>query len=376
MIRAVDRVGSDSVKWHKYAGQDVIPLWIADTDFAADDNILHALQQRIEHGVLGYGCVTEAFCDAVVAYLARQYDWRIDPAWICPLPGVVPGLNIARAVTQARGKHAALTVSPTYPHLRKNPPILDFRQQFVEADDGGDAWTVDFAALAERIDDDTGLLLLCHPHNPLGKVYSEAELEAFAELARAKNLLVCSDEIHCDLILDGSRHRPFASLNDDALARSITLMAPSKTYNIAGLTCSFAVIADSALRQQFTSQCAGLCGDVNILGMAAATAAFNHGEAWRQAMIVALQDNAKLLYARINAMPYLRMKPVHATYLAWIDARALPVAQPQHFFEQAGVGLADGADYGWPGFVRLNFGCDQALLEQALKRMAEAVTRV
>lgn len=376
MIRSVERKGSDSVKWQKYDGQDVIPLWIADTDFATDEGILNAVRARLDHGVLGYGYLTADFKQAVVDYLEQQYGWEIKPEWICPIPGVVPGLNIARAVTLAHGKSAALTVSPTYPHLRKNPPVLNFKQQFAEAIDGEGEWQIDFAALENAADANTGLLLLCHPHNPLGKIYSEEELRTFAELAKANDWIVCSDEIHCDLVLDGSRHQPFAMLDGDTLARTITLMTPSKTYNIAGLSCAFAVIANDSLRRDFCSQCAGLSGDVNILGMAAATAAFNQGEAWRKDMIATLADNATLVYQRINAMPYLRMKPVQATFLAWIDARDLPVERAQHFFELAGVGLADGADYGWPGYVRLNFGCDAKLLNLALDRMEQALANV
>lgn len=373
MITSVSRQGSDSVKWAKYADKDIIPMWIADTDFAADGHIIDAVRSRLDHGVLGYGQVTEAFKSAIVGYLQRQYQWTIQPEWICPIPGVVPGLNMARAVTAARGKHAAITLSPTYPHLRKNPAVLDFRQQFGEVVDDGDTWAVDFPALQATADENTGMLMLCHPHNPIGKVYSDDELHAFAALAKENDWIVCSDEIHCDLILNGAQHKPFASLNDDTLARTITLMAPSKTFNIAGLACAFAVIADETLRRQFCSQCAGLTGDVNILGMTAATAAFNQGEPWRKEMIAMLKSHADAILEWVNSMPYLKMKPVQATFLAWIDARDLPVDKPQKFFEQAGVGLADGADYGWPGFVRLNFGCDRTVLEQALARMARAI---
>ncbi|UJF24851.1 PatB family C-S lyase [Suttonella sp. R2A3] len=376
MIQSVDRKGSDSVKWAKYAEQDIIPMWIADTDYRAPEAVLNALHQRIDHGVLGYGMATDAFIDAVVDHCQALYNWTIDRSWVVPIPGVVPGLNMSRAVSLARGKSAALTISPTYPHLRKNPSLMNFRQQFVDAVDADDHWAIDFSALDRAVDKDSGLLLLCHPHNPLGKTYSVDELVAFADFAKRHDLLVCSDEIHCDLVIDGSKHTPFATLNADTLARTITLMAPSKTYNIAGLACAFAIIADPALRTSFRTSCAGLAGDVNILGMTAATAALNEGEAWHQAMIAHFRDNAERVYEAINAMKHLRMKPMTATYLAWIDARELPVEHPQRFFEQAGVGLADGADYGSPGFLRLNFGCSRELLDVALQRMAKAIASV
>lgn len=370
-----DRLHSDSKKWQKYVGQDVLPMWIADADFVVDEAIVAALEKRLKHAVFGYGGETEALKDAIVAYCARQYGWTIAREWIVFLPGVVPGLNFARAVSILRGKCAAITSMPTYPHLFNQPAMLSCEHHGVDCRLQDGHWAPDFAGLDAAVDEHTGLLLLCHPHNPLGRVHTEAELKAYHALAKKHDLVVCSDEIHCDLILNGTRHRPFASLDDDALQRTITLMAPSKTWNIAGLCCAFAIIANDDLRRDFERATLGM-NDVNVLGTHAALAALEHGEPWRQALIARLRELADDTFTRVNAMPYLRMTRVEGTYLAWIDARDVPVENAQRFFEAHGVGLNDGADYGWPGFVRLNFACDKSLLDEAFARMEKALAEL
>ncbi|MDO5090899.1 MAG: PatB family C-S lyase [Cardiobacteriaceae bacterium] len=367
-----DRAQSDSKKWQKYAGQDILPMWIADADFAVDPAIVAALGARLEHDVFGYGGETEALKNAIVAHCARQYGWAIEREWIVFLPGVVPGLNFSRAVSVLRGKAAGVVSMPTYPHLFNHPALFPFTHHGVDCLLQGERFVPDFAGLDAAVDADTGLLLLCHPHNPVGRVHTDEELHAYHALAKKHDLIVCSDEIHCDLILNGTRHRPFASLDADALVRTITLMAPSKTWNIAGLCCAFAIIANEDLRRDFNRVTLGM-NDVNVLGTHAALAALEHGETWREALIGTLRENAEYTHARINAMPPLRMTPVEGTYLAWIDARELPVDNAQRFFEAHGVGLNDGADYGAPGFVRLNMACDKSLLQEALARMERAI---
>lgn len=376
MIQAhPDRATSDSSKWGKYAGRDVLPMWVADADFVVDEAIVRALRERVDHGVFGYGGETQALKEAVVAHCAARYGWAVEEDWIVLLPGVVPGLNFARAVSVLRGKKAGLVSAPNYPHLLKCPAMLDFYHQQVDGIWQDGRYTPDFAGLDKAVTADTGLLLLCHPHNPVGRVHSQDELLAYHAIAQKHDLIVCSDEIHCDLILNGSRHQPFAALNADALARTITLMAPSKTWNIAGLCCAFAVIADASLRADFARVTVGM-NDVNVLGVKAARAAFVHGEPWRQALLAYLRGNAQLVYEGINAIAGLSMAQVEGTCLAWIDVRALALDHPQRFFEENGVGLSDGADYGWPGFVRLNFACDRALLQEALQRMARACAQL
>ena len=375
MLQSSDsRAHSDSDKWHKYSGTNILPMWIADTEFLAAPAINDALQSRIEHGVFGYGYTQPRFINGIIHHCRSQYDWHVDADWIIPLTGCVPGLNFSRAIAYLRGKKRAVTVEPVYPHLRKTSAILPGYENAGSPcilENG--RWVPDFDALEANINEATGLLLLCHPHNPIGRAYTDTELARYHAIAKKYDLLVCSDEIHCDIVLNGTRHRPFASLDDDARDRTITLMAMSKTYNIAGLSCAFAIIPNATLRQEYRRVSAGMTGDVNVLGMTASIAALEHGEKWRRKMIAYLRENAQLAEKRINATGKLHMPPVEATFLAWIDARGLGVDNPQRYFEEHGVGMNDGADFGASGFVRLNFGCPRDMLEEALRRIEKAV---
>jgi cystathionine beta-lyase len=239
----------------------------------------------------------------------------------------------------------------------------------------GRRWGWDFAATEAALAASAAKLwLLCHPHNPVGRAWNDEELARIAALAERHDMIVCSDEIHCDLLLDG-RHRPFATLSPQAAARSITLMAPSKTFNVPGLGCAFAVIPDAGLRRAFRGAMDGIVPHVNILGLVACEAALKHGGEWRAAMIDYLRGNRERVMRAVAEMPGLSMAPVEATYLAWIETTG--IAAPAHFFEQAGVGLSNGRDFG-PGdeysrFVRLNFGCPRTILDRALERMAQAL---
>ena len=364
-----ERRGSDSVKWNKYAGQDVLPLWIADMDFASPPPVLAALQARVARGDLGYAEPWPALVEAVQAYCQRHYDWRVEADWLVWLPGLVCGINLACRSVDGE----VLTATPVYPPFLSAPGLSGRGLVRVSLREEGGRWSWDFAALEAAVTPATRLLLLCHPHNPVGRAWDADELQALAEFAARHDLVVCSDEIHCDLVLDSERrHVPFARLSEDAARRSITLMAPSKTYNIAGLGCSLAIIPDPALRRRYQAARRGIVPDVNVLALTACASALLEGEAWRQDLLAVLRANRDRVEAAVNAMPGLSLGHVEATYLAWIDARGLGVDAPVEFFEAAGVGLSDGRDFGLPGWVRLNFGCAPALLDQALDRMRAA----
>jgi cystathionine beta-lyase len=364
----------DSFKWGKYAGRDVIPLWVADMDFAVPPAVVAALQRRVEHGVFGYGQPWPALVEAVVEHLAREYAWRIEPEWIVWLPGLVTGLHVACQSVGAEGD-AVFTATPIYPPFLSAP--THSRRKTVSAplvrDDEG--WIWDWAAVDGVLRAaHPRLFQLCHPHNPVGRAWHDDELWQLLALAEKHDFVVCSDEIHCDLILaPGRRHKPFATLAPEAARRSITLMAPSKTFNVPGLGCSFAVIPDARLRHDFRTAMHGIVPHVNTLGLVACEAALREGEPWRQELLAYLRGNARRVEQFVAGHPLLSMLPVEATYLAWIDARGMGVENPQKHFEAAGVGLSDGADFGAPGFVRLNFGCRRALLDEALTRMAKAL---
>ena len=365
----IERRGSDSIKWGKYAGREILPLWVADMDFAAPPPVLAALQERIAHGVFGYGAPSPALTTSVLTHLESEYGWSVEPQWLVWLPGLVSGLNIAcRAVDGD-----ALTATPIYPPFLSAPHFSGRQLSRCELSQTDGRWQWDKIALKTALTATTRLFMLCHPHNPVGRCWNRDELLDLAAFAEAHDLVVCSDEIHCGLILDADkRHIPFASLSPEAARRSITLMAPSKTYNIPGLGCAFAVIPDPSLRRRFEQAMQGIVPHVNVLGLAACEAAYRDCGAWHQELIAYLAANRDCLLAAVNAENGVKMAPVEATYLAWIDVRELALAQPAAHFEAHGLGLSDGADFGAPGFLRLNFGCARTTLDEALRRFAAA----
>ena len=364
-----DRRNTASEKWDRYGDRDIIPLWVADMDFRSPPTVIEALHQRVEHGVFGYSGPPKELVETVTAMLFREYSWQVDPAWLVWLPGLVCGLNVAcRAVGQTGDAVAAFT--PVYPPFLTAPGLADRLLVTAPLVEQQSRWVMDLDALEQAITDRTRLLLLCSPHNPVGRIWSVEEQRALAELVERHNLIVCSDEIHSGLLLDAdTQHIPFATLAPELARRTITLQAPSKTYNIPGLGCSFAIIPDQQLRTAFRGVMSGIVPHVNLLGYTATLAAYRDGEQWRQALLSYLRENRDLVLESLTAMAGLKTWPVEATYLAWIDARSLQTADPAGFFELAGVGLSDGASFGAPGFLRLNFGCPRKLLQQALARM-------
>ncbi|MCP5267566.1 MAG: putative C-S lyase [Zoogloeaceae bacterium] len=367
--RVIELRGGDSVKWNRYAG-DVLPLWVADMDFPAPPAVVSALQQRVAQGVFGYAEPTTGLTEAVLAHLETEYGWQIDADWLVWLPGLVTGLNITcRAVAGE-----VLTATPIYPPFMSAPRLSGCSLLTVPLQLQDGRWGWDWPAMAAAITPSTRLLLLCHPHNPVGRVWDDRELAEISAFCQQHDLIVCSDEIHCDLILDETRrHRPLAMLDAEIARRSITLMAPSKTFNVPGLGCAFAVIPDAALRRRFTRAMAGIVPHVNALGLVACEAAMREGRAWRQALLATLRRNRDRVEALVGRLPEVSMTPVEATYLAWIDVRELNLAHPAQHFEAHGLGLSDGADFAAPGWLRLNFACPLPTLEQALLRFESAV---
>lgn len=368
-----DRRGSDSVKWGKYAGRDVLPMWVADMDFAAPPCVIEALRERVEHGVFGYGTPTMSLAGAVVEAMQRDHGWSIDPDWLVWLPGLVSALNIVcRAVGDAGDE--VLTATPVYPPFLSAPCYSGRRVTTVDLRRTDSRWTWDAGRLERAVTPRSRLLMLCNPHNPVGRVFSREELTSIAQTAERHDLVICSDEIHCGLVLDKQvQHLPIAMLDNATAERTITLMAPSKTWNIPGLGCAFAVVANPKLRRQMLDAMHGIVPHANVLGLAATEAAYRHGDPWRRELLEYLRGNAECVERAIDAIPGLSTWPVEATCLAWIDARPLALRDPVRFFEDAGVGLSNGADFGAPGYVRLNFGCARSVLEVALRRIHDAV---
>jgi len=238
----------------------------------------------------------------------------------------------------------------------------------------GGRWTIDFDRLEASVTPRVRVFMLCNPHNPTGRVMSREELTRIAALCEKHNLLIASDEIHCGLVLDADkRHVPIATLAPEVAARTLTFMAPSKTFNVPGLCCAFAVIGSEALRKSFRQALFAMNVGENLMGLAAALAAYRHGGPWREALLEYLRGNRELVEREVGTIDGLSMCHVEATYLAWIDATSLGMETPGRFFEQHGVGFSEGRGFGGPGFVRLNFGCPRSVLAEGLARMRRAV---
>lgn len=368
----IDRRHSDSSKWNKFA-ENVLPMWVADMDFRSPPCILDALHARVQHGVFGYGARPHELIDVIIKRLAERYQWHIKSEWLVFLPGVVAGLNLCvRAFTA--DSESTIAPTPIYPPFRKASLLARRAQINAPLRLKEKRWIIDLDSLAASMRGNEKLLLLCNPQNPGGTVYRRDELEQHLAFARRHDLVVCSDEIHCDLLLEpGAKHIPFATLGEDAAQRSITLLSPSKTFNIAGLGASVAVIPNPELRRKFKAARTGIVPEVDVLALTAAQAAWRDGEAWLQALLVYLRANRDKLVTAVNNIPGLNIQPPEASYLGWVDASGLGVENPAEFFLDAGLGFSPGADFGEKQFVRINFGCTAAVLDQAIRRLQNAV---
>ncbi|MBI3527546.1 MAG: putative C-S lyase [Betaproteobacteria bacterium] len=370
---SIDRSGTASVKWNKYGGRDIIPMWVADMDFACAPAIVEALHRRIDHGIFGYSDLPAGLADATIAHLESEYGWKVEPDWIVWLPGLVVGLNV---VCRAFGREGAdvLTAVPIYPPFLSAPVNGARNAVRVQMIESNGIWRWDMPALERAITPSSRLLLLCNPHNPVGRVFSRNELQALADVCVRHNLVLCSDEIHNGLILDADkRHIPVATLGEEIAQRTVTLMSASKAFNLPALGCAYAISANPELRNKLRKAMAGIVHHVGLMGYIATQAAYRDGKPWQSALLDYLRGNRDLVERSIGAMPGMRIWHAEATYLSWIDARALNTNDAVKLFTDAGVGLYDGTLFGAPGFLRLNFACPRPLLEKALARMARAV---
>lgn len=367
----IDRSQQNSDKWGKYSS-DILPMWVADMDFDAPECVKEALSKRVQEGVFGYTYAPKSLVEAIQLHCLKHYQWQPSSAHIVHLPGLVCALHLCvRALTEAQDR--IIVPSPVYYHLTKAPLMSDRVLDRIPFVLKANRWSIDLELFRKTCEKtDARMILLCNPHNPGATVYAREELLAIHEVAQANNLIVVSDEIHCDLILNGAQHIPFASLNDDAAQRTVTLMAPSKTFNLAGLGYAFAVIANTQLRQQFNQAREALIPAPNLFGLVAAEAAYRDGQAWHQALLGYLRKNCDYVRQRIEGSK-IKMGVHEATYLAWLDVSEYSLKDPHDFFVKAGVGISDGAGFGAPDFIRLNFGCPRSQLEDAMNRILKAL---
>ena len=370
--QVIERSNSGSAKWEKYRDRDILPMWVADTDFAVAPEIQQALHKRAEHPVFGYTQTPEHLVELIVARMQRLYHWSIDADWFVPLPGIIGALYLA---CRANGKPGNAVYLPEiiYPPFAKAAGFNGMVNQPIPMCVRDGRMIIDMDWLEQQPARPGQLLLFCNPQNPGGAVYREHELQRLASIVEQQDLVLVTDEIHCDLILDKDKqHIPIASLNPQIEQRSITLMAPSKTFNLAGLGCAFAIVPNAGLRRGMKTN-PYIVPHVNLMGLAAAEAAYEFGDEWNRQQCAYLAANRDYLINEIRRIPGLELGPIEATYLAWIDVSALGLENPPKFFEQAGLGMSPGREFGDPDFMRLNFGCPRSRVEQAVERIRKAV---
>jgi cystathionine beta-lyase len=378
--RIVERRGTDSNKWHKY-GPDVLPLWVADMDFASPPAVVDALRARVEHGVYGY--LREGVPAELVAVFTdrcrKRYGWDVSGDALVLMPGVNPANNVAARTFCAAGDGLVI-LTPAYPPLLRVPGNVGFDARLPALARRADGrYEIDFEAFERAITPATKAFLLCNPHNPVGRVYTRGELERLAAICLRHRLAIIADEIHCDLVYPGHDHVPMASLAPEVAARTITLMAPSKTFNQAGLKASLSIVTDPALRERFIAARVDMVqATANVMGYTAMLAAYRDGGAWHEALLRYLEANRDFLADYVSReLPGITMAKPEGTYLAWLDCRPAGITDPFTFFlERAKVALNDGKLFGAPGdgFVRLNFGTPRALLTEGLDRMRKALS--
>ncbi len=378
--RIIERRGTDSVKWSRY-GSDVLPLWVADMDFASPQPVIDALKQRVGQGTFGYGVEPPELRGVVQERLRRLYGWEVQPDDLLFLPGVVVGFNlVAKAI--GREGDGMLIQPPVYPPFFNVGPNVGRIIQEAPLTLTKRGYEIDFDAFEAAITPRTRVFLLCNPHNPVGRVFTRPELERLAEICLRHDLIVCSDEIHQDFVYSGYTHYPIAALGPEVAERTVTLIAPSKSFNIAGFHCSVAVATDPELRKRLAATGAGLLPNhLGILDYVAGLTAFRQGEEWLAQVVAYLQANRDFLlgYLRDN-LPGVSMGKPEGSYLAWLDCRGAGIeGSPAEFFlKEAKVALNEGATFGsvGEGFVRLNFGCPRSVLAEALERMRGALDRL
>lgn len=381
----IDRKGSKAVKFdglkERFGREDIIPLWIADMDYKSPPAVTDAIIKRAEHGIFGYGCCCDGYYNSIMSWLNNQHNWSVEKDWITFIPGIVKGIAFTIDCFLKKGDKVIIQ-PPVYPPFHNVPKLHNYDLVYNPLTLESGKYIMDFDDLKKKIDPACKLLILCNPHNPGGRVWSKEELEIVADICYDNNILVISDEIHADLVYDGHKHTPFASVSEKAKMNSITFMAPSKTFNIAGIVSSFSVIPNPDLRAKFNHylSCREL-SDAHLFAYVATEAAYNFGEEWLKAAKEYMWDNILFVddYLKRN-IPQLKAMIPEASFLIWLDCRELGLSQPElesFFINDAKLALNSGTAFGQEGegFMRLNIGTQRSVLKQALDNLKQAVEK-
>ncbi len=375
----IDRKGTGALKIDlcnaRFGAEDLLPLWVADMDFRTPDFIMEAIRKRADHEILGYTIRTKEYYDSILEWVDNQFKWRIEQRWIGFVPGIVPGIAFAINAFSEKGDNI-IVQPPIYPpfmsvpanngrEVRYNPLILRNGQ-----------FEIDFDNFESCIDNKTKIFILCNPHNPGGKVWKKVDLERIAQICKQHNILVVSDEIHADMVLSGHKHYPFPTVSADAFGNCITFMAPSKTFNMAGLASSSYIIPNPEIRNRFAQYIESLeIGGGNIFAFSATIAAYKHGADWLKQMLTYVEGNIQFVdeYLKKN-LPKIHAIIPEASFLIWLDFRELNLSKENlrtKLIQEAHLAFNDGISFGpgGEGFQRINVGCSRLILEEAMKRL-------
>jgi len=373
----IDRRSTESIKWKRY-NADVLPMWVADMDFRSPEPVIDALHKRVDHGVFGYGGAPDGLREAVQSHLNLRYSWQVEKEEIRFVSGIVTGFTHAIHCLTKPGDRVMIQ-TPAYPPFLVSPKEAGRElviNELVREEDG--RYIIDFDDFERKAATGVRMFILCNPQNPTGRVFSESELTRMAEICLKHDIMICSDEIHADLVFSASKHVPIASLSPEIAKKTVTYFAPSKTFNLAGLSTSVYVAQNPEMREILSKSMRMLLGHPNILGLNAALAAYKYGWDWLDQVLVYLEANRDFLVDFVQSeLPGVEMWSPEGTYLGWLDCRGIELGMSPHtfFLEKAKVGVNDGGDFGkcGEGFVRLNFGCPRMSLIQGLSQMKTAL---
>ena len=381
--KVINRQGSNSVKWDSlkevYGKEDILPMWIADMDFKAPDGVLQALQEKLDHGVFGYNINSDSLYDSIINWLKKRYNWDIKREWILFTPGVVTALNIAVREFAKEGEKVVIQ-PPVYPPFFRVLENNNVQANLNPLIHNGQRFVMDYHGLENSIDSETKAIILCNPHNPVGRVWTREELSKLGDICIKNNIIIVSDEIHGDLTYKDHKYIPMASISEGIAQATITFIAPSKTFNIAGLATSIAIIPNENLRNIFKKGIEKLeLGRITTFGGTGLEAAYTSGEQWLDQVIVYIENNADFAIDYINNnIPEIKVEKPEGTYLLWLDFRSLNKATEEIQDALVNIGkvaLNNGSTYGEEGngFFRMNIACSRSILEDGLSRIKKAV---
>lgn len=383
--RIINRNNTRSFKWDQtssiFGGEDILPLWVADMDFESPPAVKEALVKRAAQGVYGYTNRTDDYVEAITSWFSRRHGWKIEPEWLTDTPGVVLALSVAIELFSNVGDKVILqspVYFPFYDVIQKNGREVVCNPLVLQ----GDCYLMDYVQLEQLMKDGARLMLLCNPHNPVGRVWKREELEHLQQLCLKYGVIVISDEIHCDIVMPGHTHTPFASLSSDIAKQTVTCTAPTKTFNLAGLQSAFVVIPNAELKAKFDARIETLhLKSMNYFNEDAVTAAYNEGEEWLDELLIYLQGNVDYAINYMNEhLPEVKPFRPEGTILLWVDCRSLGLdidGLKQLMYQKARVAFIEGSVFGKEaeGYLRINLACPRSILHEALERFCGAASK-